>query len=61
MIGPLEAGYEARRIRQGLGAADNQAETGILTGIGISIAIVTVAMLGLVAFLWWLGSMQFWR
>jgi hypothetical protein len=49
--------YENLRMRQGLGAADDGAETGVVVALCMSAAgLVIVAV-----FIWWVGRMGFWR
>jgi hypothetical protein len=49
--------YERHRMRQGLGSADNQAKRGI--GCALILSLGSVALVAI--FLWWLGSLSFWR
>jgi hypothetical protein len=50
--------FENLRLRQGLGSADSRPERGLALGILISVAVPMITVIG---FIYWLGSMSFWR
>lgn len=55
-MGPLESGYEQNRNRQGL-EKSSLPMRGVVWGLTISLGGTAIVA----GFIYWIGSMQFWR